>query len=321
MTIETIRRHGGSATDAILDPATEIFTLEGVDGLIGFRRNDGLAVVFGDPVCHKEDREALAKAFHCKMEEEKRKVIYVAASQSFSEWALDYLCQGMIEFGEELYFDPFDNPKKRTGTNASLVRRKVRHAAGEGVQVEEYYGKDPLLEKQMEEVAEKWVKARKGPQIHISGTDLFTIRSGRRWFYATKESKVIGVILLSVIESKMGWLMNHLMILPDAPHGTPEMLVTSALETVEKEGCRYVTVGAVPYSDLGQIKGFSPFITFLARYGFRFFKSFFNLGGRKKFWEKFHPSSEPIYLLFMDKTFNVKEIKSLLNSMHGLEKL
>lgn len=319
MTVETVRRFGGAATDAILDPATVIFTLPEIEGLIGYRREAGVAVVFGDPVCRPEDRSKLVGAFHAAMQQEERKVIYVAVSQSYMNWALGGPCRGAIEFGEELVFDPSDDPKKRTGNHASLVRRKVRHAAGEGVAVEEYYGNNPALEKQMQQVGEEWVKGRKGPQIHISSTDLFSCRQGRRWFYAKQHEKIVGVILLSSIKAKNGWLMNHLMITPQAPHGTPELLVTSALEAVANEGCHFVTVGAVPYPQLGKIYGFASWITLIAKMGFKFFKLLFRLGGRKKFWEKFHPQSYPLYLLFTDNRFTLKEVQSLLKSMHGLE--
>lgn len=312
MTVELIRRLGGSATDAILDSATTHFTVPGVEGLIGYRKENGLAVVFGDPICQPDAWDRLVIPFHKEME----KVIYILASASFKEWALSHGLLGAIEFGEELYFDPFDNPKRRTGTQASLVRRKVRHATAEGVMVEEYLGGNPLLEQQMEQVGEKWVKGRKGPQIHISGIELFSHREGRRWFYAKKGDELVGVILLGSLQK--GWLMNHLMITKEAPHGTPELLVTSALEAIEKEGGHFVTVGAVPYPNLGSIDGFSPVARLLARGGFKFFKLLFRLGGRKKFWEKFHPHSAPLYLLFSDDTIGLKEIRSLLRSMHGL---
>lgn len=314
-TLEKVRRLGGSTADAILDPSTLIFTQPEIDGLVGYRVQDNLAVVFGDPVCAPQDIPKLARKFDETMKEKGLTTITVNATRRYRDWAISHLYPGAIEFGEELIFDPADNPQARTGTHASLVRRKVRHAQKEGVEVHEYLGNDPKLEIEMQNVALEWERGRKGPQLHISSIDLFSERAGRRWFYAVNRGKVIGVVILSHLIAKKGWLMNHLMIHPVASHGTPEILVTTALEVAEREGSHYITVGAVPYPSLKSIIGFSPMFTFLARMGFRFYKSFFHLGGRKKFWEKFHPVSEPLYLLFSTPSFNFKEVKSLLKTM------
>src|SRR5882672_3220894 len=102
--VELMRRFGGFTADAVLDPATRNFYLEGVSGFVGYRAQLGCAIVFGDPVCALSDREKLAKAFHQFAEENGYKVIYICASQEYANWAIENVCGSRVEYGEELIF-------------------------------------------------------------------------------------------------------------------------------------------------------------------------------------------------------------------------
>lgn len=312
-TVALVRRYAGSATDAILDPATKIFTSPGIKGLIGYRVESGNAIIFGDPAAPSSDKQKLALAFDQFTKENGLTVIYIAASEEFAKWAIHRICSVMVEFGNELTIDPQDDPREKTGTRGSLVRRKVRHAQNEGVAVHEYTGNDKELEKSIEQVGEKWLKARKGPQIHISNVLLFMDREGKRWFYAKKGNKIIGVVVINRLEAYQGDLMNHLMITSDAPNGTPELLVVTALEALAHEDCHYVTFGTAPATRLGDIQGISPFSAGIARLIFKLARLIFRLDSHK-FWEKFHPNSSRCFLL-LSKGIGLNELRSIKGAL------
>ncbi|CUI16739.1 conserved hypothetical protein [Candidatus Protochlamydia naegleriophila] len=315
--IEWVRRFGGSCSDAILDPLCSIFTVPGLDGLIGYRVESSCAIVYGDPLCDWEDVPRLVEAFavFCR-ERGIRNIIYVIATEQFANWAMQNSCAASVEFGQELVLDPHDDPKAKTGVHASLVRRKVRHAQKEHVVVEEYIPENPGLERQLEEIGEAWLQGRKGLQIHISHVHLFDYRAGKRWFYAKQGDRLIGVIVLNHLQSKQGWLINHLMPIPGAAHGTPEILLSTVLETLAKEGCHYVTFGAVPTSQLGEMVGLGTLSQQVARFSFRLINSFFHLDGKMKFWEKFDPKSNPSYLLFTQTHIGLRDIWALMRALN-----
>lgn len=318
LVVERVRRFGGLATDAVLDPSTQIFTTPSIDGLIGYRKVDHCVTIFGDPICKSSDVPALTGAFHLFLEKQNlKKHIYVTTSEQFSKWSLGKYNEALVEFGEELILDPTtEDPRVRHGTHASLVRRKVRHAQHEGTNVYELTTHDPLLEQALEQVAQTWLKGRRGPQIHISPVRLFADREGKRWFYAKSNERIVGLIVLNQLQSKQGWLFNHLMITPEAPHGTPELLVISAIEKVSMEGCRFITFGNVIQEHLGEIVGFSKFSTFLLNLAFNSAKFIFHLTGSRTFWEKFHPRSERSYLLFKTPEIGISEIKSIMKALN-----
>jgi lysylphosphatidylglycerol synthetase-like protein (DUF2156 family) len=314
--VAMVRHWGGATTDAILDPITKIFTHPNTSGFIGYRLAGSCAVVFGDPICPNEDRILLTQSFHKFMKEQRKNIIYIAASQDFAKWAIENVCKGLIEFGVELTFKAPKDPRKGTGTHASLVRRKVKQAIREAITIEEYTTNDANLEQALEQVATLWLQSRKGPQLHISDVHLFEHRFGKRWFYAKQGDRAIGVIMLNQLESSSGWLMNHLMITPDAPNGTSEFLVSSVFESLEKKGCQLITVGMISSQTLGEIIGFGAFPTFLARTIFKIARKAVHLDGLGVFWEKFEPSSQPSYLLFSRTRLGVSELMGLKSALN-----
>lgn len=316
--VACVRKWAGSTTDAILDPACQIFRVPEVEGLIGYRKENGCVIVYGDPACPPDQTEGLIRAFHGHCARENLKVIYLIISEKFARWLLNNgYCKTMIEYGEELIIDPHDDPRKKEGVRACLVRRKVRHAEHEDVTVKEYTTLDPKIEKGIIETGDRWLKARKGPQIHFSHVRSFEHRNGKRWFYAEKNGKIVGVVILSRLEKHQGWLMNHLMFVPDAPHGVPEFLVVTALETLSKEGCRYVTFGTVPAGQLGEIIGLGGLSMYLTRHIYNLANIIYHLNGKKKFWEKFDPGSTKAFLSFKDSHIGLKEIIALKKGLNA----
>jgi len=313
--VECIRRWGGTTTDAILDPSCKIFTLPDVDGLIGYRAEFGHAVVFGDPVGSPCDKIKLALAFQEFCQSKNYKVIYLIVSEDFAQWAIKNICKVSLEFGEKFYLDPQHNPYDKTGTKGSLVRRKVKRAVKENVVVTEYLTHQPELEHEMINVGVKWLKSRKGPQIHISNVRLFDDTYGKRWFYATQGSQFVGLVVLNQLQAHDGWLLNHLMITPEATNGTPEILVVSAIEALQKEGCKFVTFGSVPGDSLGKITGMGAISSWIAHKGYSIANKIFHLEGNRMFWEKFQPQSEASYLLFSEK-ITINGIRSLMKALN-----
>lgn len=314
--IDLLRRLGGPTTNAVLDPSTLIFKVPEIDGLLGYKIHFGCAVVFGDPVCADSDTLALMKAFETWCKEKRLKIVYNIASEPFAKFASQHGYLARIEFGQEIVIDPHHDPRKLTGNNASLVRRKVRHAEKEGVSCLEYVEGDLNIESKMETVADLWLKEKKGPQIYMASVSLFSNRPGKRWFYAKKGDEIVGVVMLNRLQKRQGWLLNHLMITPNAPGGVPEILVITAIDTLKNEGCHHLTCGSVPCDTLGEILGPSQTSIKVTRFIFHVAKKIFRLHGKYKFWEKFDPTLAPSYLLFHGKSIGIKPIGALIRSMN-----
>lgn len=314
--VDKVRLWGGVATDAILDPNCKIFEDPAIDGIIGYRLESNHVVVYGNPVCPPEKSYALALSFESFCKEREWSSTYVGVTGSFADWAFKNICGIKVEFGHELYINPHSDPRERTGDNASLVRRKVRHAQKEGAFVQEYTDYDPDFEEALDKVRKKWLQARKGPQVHISPVRLFEDRTGKRWFYAKRGEEIVGILVLNQLQIRDGWLLNHIMFTPDAPHGTPELLVVMTLAALAQEGCHFVSFGNASKNDIWEIKGMGKFSTWLAQTMFKLTRDFFHLDGHFKFWEKFHPEQQPSYVLIKESSIKMNQLLSLKRALN-----
>jgi lysylphosphatidylglycerol synthetase-like protein (DUF2156 family) len=311
---EHVQRWGCAASIALLDPACEIFTAPDIDGIIGYRRQFGCAVVLGDPVGTPSDIPSLVQAFHRYCEEHGWRIVYAVVSERFAQWAMRNVCSALVQIGEELIFDLHDDPQK--GAKGRKLRNKISHSRRTGVTVQEYLVCDKALEYAIEQVGIAWLKGRRGPQIYLAHIDLFADRGGKRWFYAQQGDKIIGVLLLNRLESREGWLFNLLLTTPEAPSGTSELLVVSALQTLHLEDYAFVSFGTVPIEQLEEIEGLGLISTSLARMFFKGAKWIFHLNARKTYWKKFNPNSERIYVLFSRPNIGLREVFGVMRALN-----
>ena len=314
--VECIHKWSGhSVVESLLDPSCSIFSIPKIQGFIGYHVNRGCATVFGDPVCSPADRDPLVEAFNAFCEKQKKNVVYLVASEEFAHWMQNEYASALINVGEELYLNPQQDPRRLTGKRGISLRGKLRHAETNGISVSEYLGEIPDLEQKIQDVAAQWLKHRCGPQIYISRVRLFTERFGKRWFYAHQGDRLLGGVVLNQLESK-GWALDRIMTVPNAPQGTSELLVVSVLEKIAKEGCRFLTFGAINGDILGNISGFGKLTSFMTHHLYKASIKYFNLRGKRKFWDKFYPQSAPTFLVFKKPRLGFHEVTGLMHALN-----
>ena len=311
--VEWVCQWGGSIAEAVLDPKVNFFSTPEITGVIGYRLSHGCAVVLGEPICSPGDIVILTKAFHQFMDKQDMRVIYLIVSHDFAQWAIGNVCGSLMEFGQELTLNPMSDPRKMTGKHAWVLRNKVKQAARQGVTVHEYRHSDAKLEQSIDEVGKTWLKARRGHQFHIGTLFLFKDRIGKRWFYAKRQDTIVGTVILNQYKGNKGWFLTHLMEIPGAPHGTSELLVVSALETLANEGCTFVTLGTATNPWPGEIIGLNKFSAGIVRLAFKLATKLGHLYGLNVYWSKFNPYREPAYILFSRNSIGIKELLAIKN--------
>lgn len=309
-----IHRWGSAISEIILDTACKFFSIPEVEGFIGYREVNQCAVVLGEPICVEKNKHKLASAFQKFCVENGLNCIYFIVSKPFAKWAAENICNVMIEIGEEMIFDPFTDSLE--GHKNVKLRNKISHAQNLGLSVKEYIPFNTEIEKSILEVGKEWVQARRGPQIYLGNLNFFAHRADRRWFYLQdQEQKILGMALLTRTEAHQGWLLKFLITVPNVPRGASELLMINILQTLQNEGCRYLTYGMVPADHLGELQGLNPFASWIAKRGFTAAKWLFHLDQRKTYWQKFHPKMEPAYLLFSNPGIGIKELRALISTM------
>jgi len=310
--VELVRKWAESNADSLLEKTTKIFSVPHIEGVIGYRTSLGYAIVYGDPVTAPFNKIPLALEFEKFCQSQRLKIIYVVVSEEFAKLAVNNFSFSSIEFGLKFVLDPFKYKKFKT----TLLRKKIRQSSNKGVLVSEYTGSIPEIEHAIKDIATEWSQSRKGIQLYLANPVLFTNNLGKRWFYAEQNGKIIGFLLLSHIQAHQGWLISSVMISKQSPSGVSEHLITSALEILEKEQCRFVLIGPVPASELGEIIGLSRTFTSLARLIYKFIKKICRLDGHEIFWGKFEPTLTSSYLLFPKTRFRISGVLSLLHAFN-----
>lgn len=308
-----VHLYGGAVSEAVLDPSFKTFTLQDVEGFIGYFEGSGCFVTFGDPICKKEDAPKLAQAFHRYAEEQNANIIFMIASESFAQWAFANISPVLLEVGEELIFDPQKDPKE--GSKGYRLRNRLNHCQKFGIEVHEYLEFNPQLEKSIQETARLWLKGRQGPQIHLGDLEFFKNRQGKRWFYLTRGGKVVGIAELNQLIAEQGWLLKFLIILPKCPRGTSELLMMTILEKLKEENCHFLTYGIVPSTRLGEIKGLSKLKEKVIRITFKMIRWLFRLEQRKTYWQKFRPATRKSFALFTQSRVGLKELRAITKAL------
>lgn len=298
---ELVVRYGGLVANGLLDPRYRRFRASEVDGVIGYRESWGCAVAIGDPVCRAGDVPHLAARFQAHCAARGRTTIHAGASEAFAAM----VCRrggAAVEFGENSIFDPCVDPQ--AGKGGRELRKKVRRAAREGIAVREYRperaGREPSLEREIEDVAAGWLRARRGLQFYLSSVRLFAPHvAGRRWFHARAAGRVVGVLALLRLEARGGYLLEHLLAAPGAPTGTTELLVTDCLAALGAEGCRFATFGPALASQPGAIRNLGRTSEAILRRGFAHASRLFRIDGELRFRRKFQAvRAEPAFVVF-----------------------
>lgn len=304
-----VKRLGTPFSPTLLQSCCKVFHIPQVDGAIGYHQIGNCAIVIGDPICLPPDSKKLAQAFHVHCQKSNLKTLYLLTSQDFAHWAIHNGCRTLIQVGSELSINPIDFQIKHK------LRWQVNRAIQHGVRVEEYKTFDPSLENQMKSTIETWLKQRRGPQIHLGIVNFFNKDVEKRIFYARHKDKVMGVLMLIRLDRFRGWVASSYLAIRKAPVGTTEHLICSAIDSLAREKCPFLSLGGISGNKLGEVIGISFVSKILANLIFKVVRFCFKLDAKAIYLHKFHPCFSSTFLLCRDKLTisELLKLKQVLN--------
>lgn len=290
-----VKRLGNPESTTLLHSPCDVFQISHVDGAIGYYQVGNCAIVIGDPICLPHDIAELTDAFHRYCEKYDLKIIYFLACHDFAHWLINNGYRTLIQVGSELSINPIHFQKKQK------LRWKVNQSIQSGVQIREYKDFDPSLENQMKNTIHSWLKHRRGPQIHLGSINFFNSDAEKRIFYAQQKSKIIGVLMLTPLDRFQGWVLSSCLTIEDAPVGITEHLMCSVIDSLAKENCHFLCLGAISGSKLGEVIGLGLFGKIITALIFRTAKWLFKLDAKATYLNKYHPYLRSTFLLCRDK--------------------
>jgi lysylphosphatidylglycerol synthetase-like protein (DUF2156 family) len=306
---KTSVEYGSVASEAMFDFPCIFFKMPECIGFIAYRVEHHCAIVFGEAICPPEETSKLTDAFHLHCKELNLNVIYVIVSEKFArEMVANKHSNILIEVCDELIIDPQLDPYH----NNNRLRHRVEKGVKKGLTFHEYIPSDSEIEKTIKQIGIQWQDAIKGPHIYLGHLDFFESYIGKRWFYVKEDGKITGMVMLSKIGSRDGWLLKFLITAPDAFQYTSEFLMTSLLTTLKNEGCKYLTKGMVPIDSLGEIKGLGNLSTGITKSIYNIVSRIYKFKTRKEYWQRYRPQIQPVYMLFSRPHLGVNEIRALI---------
>jgi lysylphosphatidylglycerol synthetase-like protein (DUF2156 family) len=151
------------------------------------------------------------------------------------------------------------------------------------------------LRQETVKLCQRWLRTRRAVTSFgwLLALDPFRHAAHKRFFTARDETgSLIGLLAASAIPARHGWYLEDVLRVPDAPQGTADLLVVSALRQFQTEGAQLATLGTSPLATdgddyfAGEHKQIERALKMTAaRLG-----SFYNFAGLRRFKAKFVPS-------------------------------
>jgi len=163
----------------------------------------------------------------------------------------------------------------------------------------------------VEAVVERWKGMQElAPMGFLARVDPLSAASDGELFVALCGSSVVGILAVVPVHGRDGWLFQTLLRAPEAPNGTAEALVDTAMRAARAHGRTFVTLGLAPLA--GEVRG--PLRLARSAGG-----GLYNFAGLRAFKAKLRPERwDPVYLSFPASIRSFRVLLDVLGAFaHG----
>ncbi|KAJ8481168.1 hypothetical protein ONZ45_g15395 [Pleurotus djamor] len=299
----------------------------------GYMQHDAYVFAWGNPLV--SDRSALeptAKAFvewaveqglqlvwSCVDEELER----VLGGPSFGWCTVSCIYEDVLDPAHVIDITSQNDAKRKDeGSGASSLikdlKKNLRRAAKANVEVSEVKGEQWTQEmrKEVEAGIEEWKRSKSGLQIASTTVQPWLDEEHRRYWIATHEQKVIGILILTPIKGH-AWQIKNAVSFPEASKGTSEALIHGALQSLNDEQTTedervMVTFGTTASEKVEPIENLSGWrVNALAKTYGKVAKGA-GLLKRGDFRNKFDSEHAAMYVCYPDEGFGLDGVNALL---------
>lgn len=299
--LELLEKYGRNLHSfMILEPGLSLWFTD--DAAVAYSQKGGYWVAVGSPLCAPERTLEVCRAFRDAAQAARCKVVFFAVTEAFVNRvhgeSFDALRVGMVAT-----WDPTQWPAVLRASEK--LRNRLSKAKRSGVSVravsdaEVAQGSD--LRQQLVEIVDGWANQKALPAMGFMVTvELFQHAERRRYFVVESDGVIHGFAVCVPIYGQNGWLLEDMMMRPDAPPGCGESLVDSVMQHLANDGAQVVSLGMVALAglDAGDHRSQHPYLTGLLRSCGKTMGWLYNFEGLYRFRNKMKPSAwHPVYIV------------------------
>jgi phosphatidylglycerol lysyltransferase len=318
---ELVLKFGWNATAyQILNPGIELWFSSAGDGVIGFARHRGTLVVGGAPVCDIARLDAIASEFVAAAHSRGERVCYFGAGDRLDAAYADKPSWSRVLLGAQPVWDPRAWPA--AVAKRGSLRAQFNRARNKGVAVTEWSPEKAENHPTLRRCLDEWLTTRHLPPLHfmVEPETLNDLRD-RRVFVAERGGReVVGFTVLSPVPDRNGWLVEQIVRGLNAPNGTAELLIDTAMRSIATSGSSYVTLGLSPLSHRADVAPVDEpmWLRLVLRWVRLHGARFYNFGGLDAFKAKFNPEAwEPIYAISEGESFPPRTLYAIAGAFSG----
>ncbi len=282
------------------------------NSVVGYVEHSGRRIVAGAPVCDKSDLDQALREFEAGA---KRKVCYFGAEERLYRCSSDRKGYSCTVLGAQPVWSPA-SWRRAVERDASL-RAQLNRAQNKGVRVVEWDAEAATNHATLRSILASWLKTRGLPELHfLVEPDTLGFLEDRRVFVAMQGQVPVGFATLCPIPTRNGWLTEQFVRCPQAPNGTVELMVDTAVRQVGGEGADMVTMGMVPLSRKAAASQTDPgWLRFTMNWVRAHGRRFYNFDGLEWFKNKFHPDSwDPIYAISTESVVTPRTLYAIASA-------
>lgn len=241
-----LKQHGThSQAFTTLQPTMQYFDIDQV-GYIAFTCHYNVTMVLSDPVCDPCHFDFIIKSFNQKFP----KAIYIQISPAIISILHNTLGYHVTQMGTEsrIYLDDWNIQ----GKSKKTIRQAINQAQEMGIHIQE---NNTLLDGHV--ISENWIKTRacKAEIDFLIRPIHMEYQEGVRYFYAYREGKMVGFILFDPIYRHgkiIAYIPNISRSWKEFQQGLWYAIMHFAMKKFKEDGIRFVDLGLVPLSGLGE---------------------------------------------------------------------
>lgn len=284
----------------VLEPGLNIWRRE--DAAIAYVQRGGYWVTVGGPLCAVERSVEIAESFRRDAAQAGYQVVFFGVTEPLVD-RLKSTSFDALQIG----LAPAWQPKQwsQVISQARKLRNRLNKAARDGIQVR-MIGPDEIqagtsLRQQIVQLANAWAASKALPPMGFMVTlELFQHAERRRYFIAEKNHQLHGLAVCIPVYGRNGWLLEDMLIAPDAPSGCSEALIDAVMRRLDCEQAEFVSLGLVALAGLEDSRASQahPWLARFLRVSARTMGWLYNFEGLYRFRNKMQPTRwEPVYIV------------------------